>query len=271
MIDSQKVAEVIVEVAAQEIEPYFRALDASEIFTKNEGEQVTLADQQAERALIRDLCALAPGSVAVGEESIAENPSLMAQVGTQERLWLIDPIDGTSNFAAGREPFAVMVAWLEAGQVLQSWIYEPRRRRMVWAERGGGVWSDGQRLRSRPVPRAEITGLLNADRHGTAELKAAVKAARAGGLRTGVAPRCAGHDYCGLARGDIQFLLYSKLMPWDHAPGSLIVREAGGVCRDLITQADYHPGTCPPLAALLSAADAQTFTWVRSALRDAGA
>src|SRR5262245_63225070 len=92
--------------------PRFGKLEPGDVSSKAPGEPVTVADREAESALAAGLTALRPGSVVVGEEAVSADPSLLGRLRQPGEVWVIDPIDGTANFAAGREPFALMVALL---------------------------------------------------------------------------------------------------------------------------------------------------------------
>ena len=97
-----QVGELIREVAATIVLPRFRHLSSDEIQQKAPGDLVTVADKESERALTSGLTALLPGSRVVGEESVAADPSLIERVGEGGAVWIVDPVDGTNNFAAGK-------------------------------------------------------------------------------------------------------------------------------------------------------------------------
>src|SRR6185437_5920408 len=129
-----QVAELIREVAATIVLPRFRHLAAGEIHQKSPGDVVTIADQEAEKALTRRLTALLPGSVVVGEEAVAADPRVLERVRDPGAVWIVDPVDGTNNFAAGKTPFAVMVALLRDAEPAAAWIYDVVDDRMTLAE-----------------------------------------------------------------------------------------------------------------------------------------
>src|SRR5262245_2136493 len=108
--DIDRVREAITEVAAQEIMPRFCNLAAADIRKKPGDETVTVADEAAEHALTHRLHDLLPGSLVVGEEAAAADQGVLARLGGDEFVWVIDPIDGTRNFANGKPDFGVMVA-----------------------------------------------------------------------------------------------------------------------------------------------------------------
>src|SRR5690349_17857225 len=120
----ERVVSLLREVASELVLPRFGRLAAGEVSEKSPGDMVTIADKQAELVLQQRLTGMLPGSLAVGEEAVAADPSVLERVSSDRPVWLIDPIDGTGNFAAGREPFAMMVTLLHAGHLRLSVMYE---------------------------------------------------------------------------------------------------------------------------------------------------
>jgi fructose-1,6-bisphosphatase/inositol monophosphatase family enzyme len=239
-----QVAELVRRIAAEEVAPRFAALQPEEISCKDGDELVTIVDRKVEDRLTHALPALLPGSRVVGEEACAVRPDLLDRLG-EGTAWLVDPIDGTRNLAEGRAPFAVMVALLTGGELAASWIHDPLTGRMCIAERGGGAWLDGQRLGpSLTLAVAEAEGIISraflpADRQAAADrLAAAAKAAHP-------TARCAGHEYPLVATGAMQFALYWRTLPWDHAAGTLLLRESGGSVTHL-DGSDYEPVRARP-------------------------
>ena len=227
-VDIDRVTRLLEETAAEEIVPRFRALEEGDLRIKDGGEVVTVADEATERSLTERLRGLLPGSQVVGEEAVAADPGVLGKLQADTPAWLIDPIDGTNNFAEGIPVFAVMVALVEAGEISASWIHDVPGEVTAVAERGGGAWMAGERLQAAPArPLTEMTGTLHAGQHGGPELRERVRAKRdkLGAIRS---LRCAGAEYIRLAQGGIHYSLFTRLMPWDHAPGVLLHAEAGG-------------------------------------------
>jgi fructose-1,6-bisphosphatase/inositol monophosphatase family enzyme len=232
--DLDKVAGLIAEAAAEEIMPHFAKLERHEVCEKGPGDLVTVADEAMERRLAPALAALAPEALIVGEEAAAADSTLLARLAAAEAAWVIDPIDGTGNFAEGRARFATMVALLERGEPSAAWIHDPVTGETAVAARGQGAWLGGERLRVAPAPEdpAALSGVLLAGHFGDKEMGRRVQ-----GRRERVCAvrsvRSAAHEYLRLARGEIHFALFTKLMPWDHAAGVLLHAEAGGHVRYL--------------------------------------
>jgi fructose-1,6-bisphosphatase/inositol monophosphatase family enzyme len=269
-VNIEAVTAILREVAAEEVMPRFRTLAEHEIRTKDGGELVTVADVAAERQISRRLRDLLPGSQVVGEEAAAEDPGLLDRFAQEnEWIWVIDPIDGTANFAAGRPVFALMVALVRGGETAAGWILDPNGPRCATAERGAGAWLGGARLALGPTPAPEeLRGTLHASTFATADMARQVQARRS---RVGAVKslRCAGWEYLRLASGETQFSLFTRLMPWDHVPGTLIFREAGGLAWTLdgapYGARDYRaPG-------LLMAPDQASWDWLHDRLFGADA
>jgi fructose-1,6-bisphosphatase/inositol monophosphatase family enzyme len=252
------------EAAAEVVVPMFQRLDDDDIAEKAPGELVTVADRRAEEFISARLRQLRPGSVVVGEEAVAEDPGLLRHLHGAGDVWLVDPVDGTSNFAAGRRPFALMVALLTDGAPAASWVYDPLGEALAACEVGRGTWLDGTPVRtSGPAPRLDalrgtaMTHFLPPD---------ARRAVTAGGTRIGEllpGQHCAGREYLDVLTGAQQFVLFWRTLPWDHGPGTLLVREAGGVARRF-DGTDYHPADDG--RGLLVAASEEIWDEVRSAL-----
>jgi fructose-1,6-bisphosphatase/inositol monophosphatase family enzyme len=144
--DLDSVAQVLRDAAESEILPRFRQLAAADIREKGPGDLVTVADEAAEIAITPRLLALLPGSIVVGEEAAAADPELLRHLSGDQSVWVIDPIDGTANYASGVPVFAVMVALIRDDRTIASWIYDPISGEMAMAKAGSGVSVAGDTL-----------------------------------------------------------------------------------------------------------------------------
>lgn len=215
------------DVAASAILPRFRRLAAGEVRSKSPGEEVTIADEEAERLLVAGLSALLPGSSVVGEEAASRDAGLLSNI-ADGTVWLVDPLDGTTNFVAGDPTFATMIALLRAGRCVASWMLSPATDRLHVAELGSGAWVDGIRLHA---PTSYEWGRLRGAvlrRFLPAALGERIDANAKGGAELLAGLRCAGEEYPAIARGDEDFAIFWRGLPWDHAPGILFLEEAGG-------------------------------------------
>lgn len=226
----EPVADLIRTVAAEVILPRFQNLAAHEVIEKAANDLVTVADRESEARLSEGLARLLPEASIVGEEACAADPSLLAAL--SDRLcWIIDPIDGTGNFAAGYAPFGVMVALTERGETIAGWIYDPLSERLCHAERGKGATINNVRIEARTsgaaVPVAGISTLfLNAQERAEMEARASGKLDLVG------IPRCAAEQYPRIVLGQNDLALFKRTLAWDHAAGVLFLNEAGGMaCR----------------------------------------
>ncbi|MEU1505839.1 inositol monophosphatase [Kitasatospora sp. NPDC005748] len=261
-----RVAEILAEACAEVVEPRFRALAAGEVMEKAPGEVVTIADREAEVIIERRLRELLPVPV-VGEEAVSADPSLALALHTEPAAWLVDPVDGTSNFIAGRPDYAVMASLVRSGQTVASWIWQPATATCYTAELGSGAWCNGERL-TRPLaagPPTEWRGSLKS-RFLEPELRRTLEANAAAGFGEITPGRnAAGIEYPDLVDGALDFILYWRTLPWDHAPGSLLVTEAGGVSARLDGK-PYRPEAPGGEEGLLVAADPDCWERARAVL-----
>ena len=231
-IDPLHVLDLIRSVAEQEILPRFQQLAGHEISEKGPGDIVTIADTEAERRLTDEFRALIPGSQVVGEEGVASNPKTLAALDHDGPVWIVDPVDGTQNFADGSPCFAVMAALCRKRQPEAAWILDPINKTAVFAVRGEGAWErvgeDGKQLHLPETKEiSQMSGSLN--RRQSTDLNRRRASGEIGIPNLVKRYRCVGREYMDLARGKLDFLRYGgNLKPWDHVPGILIHREMGG-------------------------------------------
>jgi fructose-1,6-bisphosphatase/inositol monophosphatase family enzyme len=257
-VDIDRVSALIAEIAAEEILPRFTKLAAGDIREKAPGDVVTIADEATEHRLSPRLIEMLAGSTVLGEEGAAKSPELLDRLAGDAPVWVIDPVDGTSNFAQGSGDFGVMVALVRHDQVLAGWIHDPRRQETLTAELGGGAWLNSQRLdvARPPADPAKLSGVLLAGFFGDRKLGEQVQTRR-GLLSAMKSLRCAASEYRRLAEGEMHFALFTKLMPWDHCPGVLIHAEAGGYNR-YVEGGTYQPSR-PRASGLMLAPDAASW------------
>lgn len=223
---SASVAALMRKVAAEVVMPRYRNLAQHEVIEKAVDDLVTIADRESEARLSEGLARLLPEADIVGEEAVAADPGVMERLESGLN-WIIDPIDGTGNFAAGHPPFGLMIALVDSSIVQQSWILDPLRDRLCCAALGKGATIDGETVTARPtdatLPVAGIS-LLFADPENRVRLKARAE----GKLEMADIPRCAAEQYPRIVLGVNDLAVFERTLPWDHAPGALFVNEAGG-------------------------------------------
>ena len=228
-----EVADLLRTAARAEILPRFRRLAGGAVRTKSGPlDLVTDADEAAERVITAGLLERFPGCVVVGEEACAAEPALLGALAGADLAFVVDPIDGTANFAAGLPLFGCMAAAVVQGEIVAAWIHDPLGDDTAMALRGEGAWieaPDGHRRDLRvaaPVPVGRMVAAVSWS--WLAEPLRSRVTARLPRLAASVGFRCAAHEYRMVAGGHAHALVYNRLMPWDHAPGWLLHREAGG-------------------------------------------
>ena len=247
------------DVAAEVITPRFKSLGSGQVQEKNPGDLVTVADHEAEERITDALLSAYPDAVVLGEEAASADPTLRARFATATHAFTVDPVDGTKNFVHGSPDHAVMVAELLDGVVERSWIWQPQHLTAYVAERGRGAYRDQMQIyrpAPSPVPR-EWRGVTS-------------RRAWLGRELPGLRPLeltwiCCGVDYPQLVRGYADFVLYARSHPWDHAPGSLLLTEAGGFVGTLDGE-PYDPRTSA--GGLVVAARREVYDEVRRVLHD---
>lgn len=233
-ISPDKVAQYIREVAADKIMPRWQQLADHEIETKTgPTDLVTIADTEAEIELTRIFKDLIPGSHVLGEEAVSKDETSIDLLGQEDGyVWVIDPVDGTLNFAEGREKFGTIVALSYKGKIVQGWILDTPKDRMAMAEQGSGVEIAGTR-----ATYPQMSQNLNDTRGFISrkflppkireELKPVLES-QFGNIETYL---CCAHEYLDILSGEAYFSMYSRIRPWDHQAGAMMMREAGGVVK----------------------------------------
>ena len=207
----------------------FGEVENLQVSVKGPGDFVSAADRRAEQTLREELQRARPGYGFLMEEGgeIA---------GDGVHRWIIDPLDGTTNFLHSIPQFAISVALERVGDIVAGLVYNPVQDEMYWAERGHGAFLNDRRLRV--SGRANLgealvgTGIpfqTRGDHPAYLRQLAAVMARTAGVRRMGAAAL----DLAYVAAGRLDGFFEYGLNPWDIAAGALLVREAGGFVEDI--------------------------------------
>lgn len=211
--------------------PFYQALEDDHIIAKDGGDYaaiedvVTIADRQAEEMLAEGLAKIVPGLPVVGEEAAYEDPSVFDRLTGD--CWIVDPIDGTRNFAKGQPPFGILLAMASGGEAHTGWIYDCLTGRLCIAHKGKGAFIGGEKIAARttgespPVAAISLIFLDPARRE-------AVKRHIAPHYREVDVPYCSAEQYPRLALGINDVSIFERTLPWDHAAGTLFLNEAGG-------------------------------------------
>ncbi len=214
------------QAAERAILPRYRTLAEADIVSKAADDVVTVADHESEAILAEGLARLLPDAAIVGEEACFADPAVLDRLG-DALCWIIDPLDGTNNFAAGKPPFGVLVALAEAGETIAGWLYDPLSGRFCHAQRGRGAFIDGERVAARASgqePPIAAISLVFMD----PEKREAVKRHIAPHYALVDIPRCAEEQYPRLVLGQNDVSIFERALAWDHAAGVLFLNEAGG-------------------------------------------
>ena len=217
----------IMQVAAERaILPRYQQLAEHEVTAKAADDMVTVADTESEALLAEGLARLLPEATIVGEEAAHDDPALLEKLG-DSLCWIIDPLDGTNNFARGHAPFGIMIALAEAGETIGGWILDPLTGRFCATQRGKGAWINDEAIRARPSgenPPIAAISLVFLD----PERRSAMKQHIAPHYTMVDIPRCAAEQYARIALGQNDLSIFERTLAWDHAAGVLFLNEAGG-------------------------------------------
>ena len=212
-------------------------LDLLKINTKGPNDFVSEVDQAAEQAIIETLLGAYPGHGILAEESGRSHGAR-----DSDYVWIIDPLDGTTNFLHGFPVYAVSIALAFRGQVQQAVVYDPTRNDLFYASKGRGAFLNDKRLRASKRTRLSdaLIGTGFPFRKGDnfkryVQMFEEVMQSCAGLRRPGAAAL----DLCYVAAGYYDGFFETGLNPWDIAAGSLIITEAGGLIGNFTGEADY--------------------------------
>ena len=218
--------------AARKLQRDFGEVENLQVSKKGPADFVSAADLRAERILREELARARPGYGFLMEESGASGPS-----GEGGRRWIVDPLDGTTNFLHGLPHFAISIALEEGDEILAGVVYDPLKNETFVAEKGMGAYLNGRRIRVSSRARLEESVIATGipfKGHGDAAAFLAememVMGATAGIRRWGSASL----DLAYVAAGRLDGYWERDLSPWDIAAGIVLVREAGG----FVTQID---------------------------------
>ncbi len=255
--DLSRLSSLVRGIADRELPPRFSCRSGSR---KTDGSLVTDADVLMQDALANALAREWPGIDLLGEE-MREDEQQRALQHQDSGVWCVDPLDGTSNFAAGVPYYAVSVALIRNGEVEMGVVYDPSRRECFAAAQGQGAWMNGTPLEQQRLssPLSQGMALIDLKRlePGLASRLAAsppYKSQRSFGA--------VALDWCWLAAGRCHVYLHGRQKLWDYAAGHLVLREAGGAALTLEGEPVFRPSLQPRSAA--AALDPDIFEqWIR--------
>ena len=228
------VTELLRSVADEVISPRFGQLAPEEINEKAGAELTTAVDVEAETVLTSALRMLAPGVPVVGEEAASADPTLLDLIGGTGKVWLVDPVDGTSNFAEGAPGYGSIIGLLDGGDVVAAWSWNALDD-IVHVLGPDGVERHTAADTTSLAELGDRTGQLRVIAkwwYLPEPLRRRVRGAL-DSVEVVKGPGSAASEYPMLLDGSIDALLYGRTRAWDHAPGCAMVRRLGGVARRL--------------------------------------
>jgi fructose-1,6-bisphosphatase/inositol monophosphatase family enzyme len=225
----EKIYALLADISKRVILPRYRNLSKHEINQKAVDDLVTVADREAEINIADGLSAIDNTLTIIGEEAAYSDPSLLKKLSGD--CWIIDPLDGTHNFAHGNAPFGIIIAMTSGGECQSGWIYDCLSGRFCYAHKGGGAYLNGKVVKAKTTgetkPVAAISRIFLTD-----EQRNQVDRKIAPHYRLVEIPRCAAEQYPRLALGENDVSSFKRTLAWDHAAGVLWLNEAGGkACR----------------------------------------
>jgi fructose-1,6-bisphosphatase/inositol monophosphatase family enzyme len=230
-VQIDQVSDLLQDVAERLILPRFAQVCSGEPTPFSPSMMAAIADREAEVEISQQLRAADPSALIIAEQAVFADPQILDGLAAADHSWVLDPVDGTRNFSKGISDFAVMVAELRHGQTVRSWIWQPAHELLYVAQLGGGVTCNGAALTVAQPARTVPLGATYLAMPG--EDTAPVELMRSWGS--------CGIDYPKLISGELDFLCYRSLFPWDHLPGGLMVTEMNGRIA-ANTGEDYRPG-----------------------------
>ena len=216
--------------AARSLKRDFGEIGQLQVSLKGPGDFVSNADLKSERTLREELSKARPAFGFLMEES-------GASAGTDaDHRWIVDPLDGTTNFLHGLPHFAISIALEHKGEIIAGLVYDPAKDEMFWAEKGGGAFCNDRRMRvsgRKHLPESLLATGIPFIGHGDharfgRQLSAAMRET-SGVRRFGAAAL----DLAYVAAGRYEGFWEEELSPWDLAAGLLLVKEAGGYVSDM--------------------------------------
>ncbi len=230
-IKQEDIEDICFNVSKNIILPKYKNLSENDINYKNGSDLVTAVDIDAEKELKKNLLSILPNSNFIGEEEYSINKNILNFYNEEAYCWTVDPIDGTTNFVNGKEKFAIMIGLTFKEKILRSWIYKPLEKTMCSAIENEGAYINNNKIITNGKNKIEETIGSISTKYWESGFKDKLKVFK-NIFKEVSAYRCIGLEYIDIGIGIRNFAILSKLSPWDHIPGILFVREAGGADTD---------------------------------------
>jgi fructose-1,6-bisphosphatase/inositol monophosphatase family enzyme len=263
--DIQFLGDSVRQAAQAEIMPRFRSLGAGDVSEKTSAiDLVTQADVLAEAHITAALRGRFPTALIVGEEAYDADRSVVPALAEAELAFVIDPVDGTFNFAAGLPVFGTILAVTVKGETVAGIIHDPVLGDTVTAIKGAGAFltrPDGQSTKLKVAEPASLNQMVGGLSWGHMDEPDRSRiCANMAKARMTFAFNCSAYEYWMVASGKMHFIGHAKLMPWDHLAGVLAHQEAGGHTAKF-DGTPYRPGET--VGGIISAPDKESWQLIR--------
>ena len=257
--DLTNITAAVRKAAREQLLPRFASVKRE---LKSDGSIVTVADRAMQEHMRVTLAESWPEFQLLGEEmSPVEQADLMAN--PRAGLWVLDPLDGTSNFTAGLPFFSVSLALLIGGKPVLGVVYDPERDECFSARRNGGAWLNGEPL-GNPTQSLPLKGAIAAVDFKRLPSALARRLAENPPYASQRSLGSVALDWCWLAAGRFHVYLHGKQKIWDYAAGQLVLSEAGGYSCTLDDEPVFRLGNEPrsALAALERGLYEEWHAWI---------
>lgn len=255
-LDRKQLEQLVISIAKTELLPRFN--DVVRHY-KSDGSIVTEADHIVQKQLLDAFKSLCPETVLLGEEMTSEQQQNLFDSG--QPLWCLDPVDGTSNFAAGIPYFSVSLALIDQGEITFGIVYDPIHDECFSAQKGQGAWLNGQKmvLKNSDFHLKQATAFIDFKRLSASLATRLVKDLPYGSQRS---LGSIALELCWLAAGRGHIYLHAKQHLWDYAAAQLILLEAGGIARTFEDEPIFNGSLSP--RSTIAAIDQSLFNqWQR--------
>lgn len=263
--DLEFLVSTVADAGVNDIIPRFRNLSASDISEKTSViDLVTEADILAEKRITAALLERFPKAHIVGEETYDADHSVIPALIDAPLAFVIDPIDGTFNYASGLPAFGTLLAVTIKGETVAGIIHDPVMGDTIVSVKGAGATlkrkngSEAKLAVAKPVDLSQMVGVFSWG-HSFQDRRPVI-AANMTKAKMALTPNCSAYEYWLVSSGKIHFIGHEKLMPWDHLAGVLTHQEAGGYTAKF-DGTPYRPGDLT--GGILSAPDKESWKMLR--------
>ena len=226
-VSNNTILTVLYDISKKMVLPMYQNLKDEDIMYKDNSDLVTSVDIKIEEELNKILLQIIPNSLFVGEEIVSREPNVIDNYNYNNYCWTVDPIDGTKNFIRGKDKFAIMIGLTFKEKIIQSWIYRPLTEEFCYAKLDEGSYINNKKIYiENDTDISKAVGSISSKYWENNLLNKIQNLKRSFNYINSYG--CIGIEYIDIVKGLRDFAILSKLSPWDHIPGILFVKEAGG-------------------------------------------